>query len=114
MPLTPGANEAIVDEIKVRAYLLSNTHVIGQAKARFFAQLGFSATHWHALQTQLLVLVRSTDAERGERSRFGQKYHVRGIIRGPNGRTAAIHSVWIIRSDEPTPRLVTAIPVALL
>jgi hypothetical protein len=112
--ILPGANRAVVDEVKVRAYLLSHTHVVGQAKARFFARLGFSAHRWQELQTQLLILAQYSAAEAGVRSPFGQKYLVRGIIRGPNGRTAAVQSVWIIRAGESVPRLVTAIPVASL
>jgi hypothetical protein len=36
----PGAERAVLDDAKVRDYLLSAEHRVGSAKARFFAQLG--------------------------------------------------------------------------
>lgn len=108
----PGAGSAIVDSSKVRDYLLSPTHVVGYTKARFFSRLGFAASRWEELRAQLLELALHADAEVAEATPFGQKYQVRGIIRGPNGRVAGILTIWIIREGEHRPRLVTAIPVA--
>ena len=110
----PGAQSAIVDSSKICDYLLSTTHAVGHTKARFFGRLGFEASRWEELQTQLLALALFADAELAETTPFGQKYHVRGIIRGPSGRAGGILTVWIIRHGEPLPRLVTAIPVASL
>jgi hypothetical protein len=38
----PGADRAVVDEAKIRHYLLSPEHPVGDPKARFFKALGFS------------------------------------------------------------------------
>jgi hypothetical protein len=40
--LLPNADRAIVDDAKVREYLLSPSHPIGRFKSVFFAGLGFS------------------------------------------------------------------------
>ena len=85
---------------------------VGHTKARFFNRLGFTASRWEELQAQLLELVLHADAEMVETTPFGQKYEVRGIIRGPNGRIAGVLTTRIIRDGEHRPRLVTAIPVA--
>ncbi len=108
----PGAQFAVADSVKIQDYLLSTTHAVGQTKARFFARLGFKASKWEELQAQLLALALSADAELAESTGFGQKYHIRGIIRGPTGRVGGVLTVWIIRHGERRPRLVTAIPVA--
>lgn len=42
----PGAERAIVDEAKVRDYVLATEHPIGRAKARFLAHLGFERESW--------------------------------------------------------------------
>ena len=104
----------MADSVKIQDYLLSTTHVVGQTKARFFARLGFKASKWEELQSQLLALALalSADAELAESTTFGQKYHVRGIIRGPTGRVGGVVTVWIVRHGERRPRLGTAIPVA--
>ena len=41
---------------------------------------------------------------------YGQKYLVRGILKGPSGKAAEVVTVWIILSGEGVPRFVTAFP----
>jgi hypothetical protein len=44
MPL-PNAENAYVPLSKITRYLLSETHSVGRAKARFFRALGFNERH---------------------------------------------------------------------
>jgi hypothetical protein len=104
----PGAERAVVDAAKVRDYLLSLEHPVGRAKARFFAQLGFSRANWSALRDQLQEF-GGADAERGAATPFGQKYVVRGTIQGTVD-SAAVVTVWIVLRAEDFPRFVTAFP----
>jgi hypothetical protein len=106
----PGAERAFIAPAKIRDYLLAADHPIGRAKARFFTTLGFTRPEWPQLQTALSELAATGEAELGERNPFGQKYVVRGILRGPTGITADIVSVWIILRGEDAPRFVTAFP----
>ena len=106
----PNAERAIVEDAKVRDYLLSPEHPVGRGKARFFAALGFSGADWPLLRDALLALVRDGEAVAGEVTVFGQKYTVRGTVRGPGGRSAAVVTAWIVRRGESTPRFVTAYP----
>ena len=106
----PGAEHAICDPAKVRDYLLSLEHPRGRSKARFLKSLGFTRHEWPLLQAALLLLGREGEAEFGATSIFGQKYVVRGTIRGPAGRTAEIVTVWILRTGEKQPRFITAHP----
>jgi hypothetical protein len=107
----PGAERAIVDAAKIRDYLLSPEHRVGNAKARFFTQLGFERQDWAALQ-QALQGFAMRDAYLGSATNFGQKYIVPGTIEGPVGRTAPLVVVWIILKGEDFPRFVTAYPGA--
>lgn len=104
----PNAERAIVDEAKVRDYLLALDHPVGRAKARFFVALGFGRDRWSLLRDALLHVARDGEAESGETTVFGHKYAVRGIVRGPAGRTAAVLTAWILLHGEDTPRLVSA------
>lgn len=106
----PGGERAVVDEPKVRDYLLSPEHPVGRSKARFFNHFGFSRDRWPELQQQLLQLARIGEAEPGSINEFGQKYVVRGMIETPTGRVVTIQSAWIILNGEDAPRFVTAIP----
>ena len=70
----PGAERAIVDEAKVRDYLLSPTHPIGRSKAKFFEQLGFRQEDWSVLTGKILSLAVNGEAQEGRRSGFGTKF----------------------------------------
>ena len=107
----PGAERAVLDAAKMRDYLLSREHAVGSAKARFFAQLGFSKENWTVLRNALYGFA-SQDAQLGPATRFGQKYLVHGTITGPSGRAGRIVVVWIILHGEDFPRFVTAYPGA--
>ena len=107
----PGAERAIVDEAKIRDYLLSPEHPVGSPKARFFAALGFKRRNWVLLQNELLGFARR-DAQLGAATTFGQKYVVTSTIQTPTGSIASLVVVWIILNGEDFPRFVTAFPGA--
>jgi filamentous hemagglutinin len=105
----PGADQFVIDEAKIRDYLLSPEHRVGSSKAKFFARLGFEHQDWPVLQAELARFAQE-DAVLGGSTRFGQKYLVAGTIHGPAGRDAQIVVVWIILDGERFPRFVTAYP----
>lgn len=106
----PNAERAIVDAVKVRDYLLSSTHPVGRFKASFFARLGYGQANWLELQRDLARLALSDGAAPGQASRFGTKFEVSDILQGPSGRTATVVTVWMVRTGDDAPRLVTAYP----
>jgi hypothetical protein len=106
----PRADHAIVDEVKVRDYLLSPEHPVGRFKAAFFASMGYTRQDWELLQHDLVSIATSEDATLGQLNAFGQKYEVRGRIKGPTGRRFEVVTVWIVLNGESAPRFVTAYP----
>jgi hypothetical protein len=106
----PQADSATIAPEKIRDYLLSPSHPVGRFKANFFSELGFSQDLWQELEGQIRVHAQSGDVALGSASEYGQKYIVRGDLRGPSGRTARILSVWIVRRGDTVPRFVTAYP----
>ena len=76
----------------------------------FFGTLGYTREQWQSLQQDLIALGRSGTAERGQRSPFGQKYEVRGILEGRAGGRADVVTIWIVLDGEESPRFVTAFP----
>jgi hypothetical protein len=105
----PRAPHAQIAPAKIQQYLLSPSHPIGRAKARFFRRLGFTATRWEELRDALLLHARRGDATTLPAGAFGQRYVVRGILQGPRDR-AAVLSVWIVLTDVSDPVFVTAYP----
>lgn len=106
----PRADSAIIDDRKLREYLLSAEHPVGRFKAAFFRSLGYGPGEANLLREALLAHAREGEAELGEASAYGQRYRVRGILRGVAGRSAAVVSAWIVPSEEEAPRLVAAFP----
>jgi len=106
----PNAKKAVVEERKIRDYLLSDSHPIGRFKAAFFKRVGFDQSNWDELRDALLLIVRENDAEEGDASEYGQKFLVLGRITGPSGRMAEVQTVWMIPADSDAPRFVTVYP----
>ncbi|MEW5983122.1 MAG: DUF6883 domain-containing protein [Acidobacteriota bacterium] len=100
-----------MDPKKLYGYLLSVHHPTGRFKARFFASLGYRVDQWHELQADLRDLARDCEAHAlGGPTAYGQKYAIRATLKGPNGQSSVVVSVWLVRKGEDFPRLVTAYP----
>lgn len=107
----PGRERAFIAEQKLTEYLLSLSHPVGRAKARFFQRHGFDASSPHLLKAELLTLARRAGVTSTERTTFGTKYVVDGSLRTPRGRLVDVCTVWIIEDSKPDrPRFVTAYP----
>ena len=108
--LLPNAERAAIDPKKLRGYLLSLTHPVGRFKARFFGALGYSADEWQTLEADLRIQHLTQDTERGAVTPYGQAYTIRAILKGPNGESASVASIWFVRSSTHEPHFVTAYP----
>ena len=106
----PAAERAVIEPAKIRNYLLSSSHPVGRFKAPFFASLGYAITNWRRLDEDLRSLAVSGNAEFGKDSPYGQKYEIRGILKGPTGRSAGVLTIWMIRFGADVPQFVTAFP----
>jgi len=107
----PGRERAFVPERKLTAYLLSLSHPVGRAKARFFRRLGFDGSNADRLRNELIDLAQRADVASTECTAHGTKYVVDGLLSTPSGDEAAVRTVWIIEDSRPdAPRFVTAYP----
>jgi hypothetical protein len=106
----PNCENATIDERKVREYLLSTSHPVGRFKAKFFAGIGFDPDDWQALAGAVGELAANGDAQLVQDNEHGRKYLALGVLTGPQGRSAEVVSVWIVRAGSDRPRLVTEYP----
>ena len=106
----PNAHLAVVDERKVNAYLLSDSHPAGRAKAVFFRRYGFRAASWEALRDALLAHGRTAEVVSTTETEFGMKYILEGTLAAPDGRVPHLRTVWFVTAGEVFPQLVTAYP----
>ncbi len=106
----PAGERAVIETAKIRDYLLSISHPVGRFKAPFFASLGYTSVNWRRLEADFRDLAVSGDAELGQPSSYGQKYEIRGTLKGPLGKPAEVLTVWIILFGGNVPQFVTAFP----
>ena len=104
----PAAERAVIEPAKIRDYLLSTSHPVGRFKAPFFGSLGYTSANWRRLDEDLRDLAVSGGAELGKDSPYGQKYEIRGTLRGPSGKLAEVLTVWIVLFGGDVPQFVTA------
>jgi hypothetical protein len=101
----PNGEHAVVDLVKLRDYVLSQSHPRGKHKARvFLAALEISAADADGLRTALLESARTGDAVPGASDEFGTRYTIDFEMVLP-ARRARVRGSWIIRLDDGVPRL---------
>lgn len=107
----PARGRAYVPKRKLTGYLLSISHPVGGAKARFFRQYGFDDSHADLLRDELLGLAGRADVGSTEDTPYGTKYVIDGSVTTPRGEEISVRTVWMIEDDGPdAPRFVTAYP----
>ncbi len=102
MPL-PNCEQAHVDRRKLTEYLLNRDHPDAKGKSAFFR--GEYGEDWTALRDDLRDHATGSVAS-VEETRHGTTYVVEGPLSG-----TLVRSVWMIRTGESVPRLVTAYPI---
>jgi len=90
--------------------LLSEIQPIGRSKALFFKNLGYDDKEAGTLEQDIIAIAQGEAVSDVQISPFGTKYVIEGTIQTPGGTTVTLRTVWIIESDDPQPRLVTAYP----
>jgi len=66
--------------------LLSEIHPVGRSKALFLKNLGYDETDVDILRKDLLSIVQEQDIFEVQRSEYGTKYIIDGMIQTPVGR----------------------------
>jgi hypothetical protein len=107
----PGNRDAVVQDGKLTAYLLSETHPVGNAKAKYFKSLGYSVANADHLRNDLIAIITSNEVTETIDTSFGTKYLVDGEIISPTGIRARVRTIWIFETGEVYPHLVTAYPI---
>ena len=93
---------------KLTGYLLSESHMAGRSKARFFRAHGFNDDNVHLLEQGLYLVAQDNEVEEEKASAHGTKYVVRGTLDTPRGTVVRVETVWIIEETEDEPKLITA------
>jgi hypothetical protein len=107
----PHIELALVDERKVRDYLLAASHPSGKGKAKFFIDLGFRQNEASELQNALLGHAAKIDVKSVMETPFGSKYVIEGPLAAPCGQFVQVRAIWFLERGAVAPRFVTAYPL---
>ncbi len=107
----PYRKNAIVPLEKLTEYILSEIHVVGKLKAKFFRAAGFNETNVSILEKSLINIALTEKVKDIVVSVHGKKYIVDGKIQTPNGKIIQLRTVWILEPNQKTPRFITTYPV---
>ena len=103
----PNADRAIIDRKKIYDYCLNNDHPRGKHKARvFLSTLGFSSENTDELIAIIMNNIQGNNCFLGEGDKYGQRYIV-DIEIHRNTEKAVVRTIWIIKTNESRPRLIT-------
>jgi hypothetical protein len=105
----PDAERAEVSREKVEGYLLSWSHPVGSAKARYFASRGYRAESPEIFERDLKRIAQVGDVRSTQESSWGTKYVVVGQVSAPDSDPIELATIWIVE-EGGRPILVTAYP----
>lgn len=108
--MIPHAERAVIDPLKVRGYLLSESHPVGRFRASFFATLGFTSDRWTEFDSALRDQHLSRGYAEVRSDTYGRFYTILAMLMGPSSTSSLVVSIWCIRTGEELPRLMTAYP----
>ena len=64
--MLPNHEQAYVPEPKLKEYLLSETHAVGKAKAKYFRSIGYTEVNADDLANALLMIAKSNEIAQGD------------------------------------------------
>lgn len=103
----PQGSSAFIDLNKLQTYSLNPNHPRGKHEARLFAAiLGLTNSDAELLKHFILQAIDQYDAVPGQTDEYGQRYTVDFPLTR-NQNTATVRTIWIIRTTETFPRLVS-------
>lgn len=102
------SQDAIISERKIREYLL--TCRTEDDKSGFLALAGYSLQTWRDLERDLRREVEDGDALLIRTTQYGDIYHIRGQLKGPNGTILNVITIWIYLYATGETRFVTLVP----
>ena len=108
--MLPNHQQAYIPKSKLKKYLLSETHAVGKAKAKYFRSLGYTEANADELSNALLMIAKSNEIKQEVSAPYGTKYIIEGEIFTSIGATVRVITVWVVELSDERPRFVTAYP----
>lgn len=99
---------AIIAPAKLNQYLLVQRK--RNDKSVWLAQAGYTLDNWQTLAEDLRTQILRLEATPTDKSTYGQMYEIKGQLTGPNGKTLAVHTVWMTEAATGETKFITLYP----
>ena len=93
---------------KIKDYLLSQRK--RNDKSKWLAKAGYSLENWQQLEQDLRTQVLSLDAIPTDETKYGQIFEIKGVVKGPNGETLKVHTIWMREHESKSTKFITMFP----
>jgi hypothetical protein len=104
-------------DTKIHREKLTSYLLVSQSrndKSGFLAKAGYTLTFADILLADLATLANENDAAFLDENQFGRYYEVIGILRGPNGATLQVRTIWMTEHLSGETRFITLVPLEFL
>jgi hypothetical protein len=92
---------------------LANSLLVPQARAdksAYLARAGYRREHPGRLLTDIRSQILPLEATPAGSTKFGDFFEIRGILRGPNGVTLRVKTIWLREHLQGNVRFITLLP----
>jgi len=100
--------DALISEEKVKDYLLAQRK--RNDKSKWLANAGYNQNNWQKLELDLRNQILSLDASPSDITKFGQMFEIKGMLKGPNGKSLKVNTIWMIEHETKITKFITMFP----
>ena len=100
--------KTIIATGKIKDYLLSQRK--RNDKSKWLSKAGYGRENWQQLEQDLRTQILSLDAMPTDSTKYGQIFEIKGTLKGPNGKTLKILTIWINEYETKSTKFITMYP----
>ena len=100
--------DALISDEKLVKYLLAPRK--RNDKSKWLGQAGYTLESWSILKDDIRKQVLPKNASLIESTDYGRMYEIRVKLKGPNGKTLPVCTVWIVEKATAAAKFVTMYP----
>jgi len=100
--------ETLISDEKLVKYLLAPRK--RDDKSKWLARAGYVLENWSILREDLRSQILPRDAALVESTNYGKMYSIRAELKGPNGKTLRVCTIWMIEEATKVGKFITMYP----
>lgn len=102
------SQNALISDEKLAKYLLAPRK--RNDKSKWLAQAGYLPETWPLLKGDLKSQILPKDASLVESTEYGRMYEIRAKLKGPNGKTLPVCTIWMVEKAAKVTKFITMYP----